>query len=103
AAPHRARADDRAGAKAEFEAGLDADKRKDYDTAIEHYQRAYDLAPHQNALYNIAVDYERLGELRDAATFYGRYLDEAGAESEDRDKVTRLIDNLRQRPSKVTI
>lgn len=103
AAPRVARADDRAAAKAEFAAGLDADKRKDYDAAIEHYQRAYDLAPHQNALYNIAVDYERTGELRDAATFYGRYLDEAGPDTEDRDKVTRLIDNLRRRPSHVTI
>lgn len=103
AAPRVARADDRAAAKAEFEAGLDADKRKDYDAAIEHYQRAYDLAPHQNALYNIAVDYERIGELRDAATFYGRYLDEAGQDTEDRDKVTRLMDNLRRRPSRVTI
>jgi hypothetical protein len=97
-----ARADDRAGAKAEFAAGLEADRRKDYASAIEHYLRAYELAPHENALFNIAVDYERLGALRDAASYYGRYLDEAG-ETEDRAKITKLIDNLRRRPSQVTI
>jgi hypothetical protein len=101
-APRVAHADDRAAAKAEFQAGLDADKRKDYASAIAHYQRAYELAPHENALFNIAVDFERLGELRDAATYYGRYLDDAG-DTEDRAKVTRLIDSLRKRPSQVSI
>jgi hypothetical protein len=101
-APRVARADDRAGAKAEFEAGLEADRRKDYASAIEHYLRAYELAPHENALFNIAVDYERLGALRDAATYYGRYLDDAG-DTDDRAKITKLMDSLRRRPSQVTI
>jgi hypothetical protein len=102
AAPGVARADDRQLARDEFAAGQDADRRKDYATAIQHYLRAYELAPHPNALYNAAVDYERLGQLRDAATFYGRYLDDAG-DSDDRTKVTRLIEGLRKRPSKVSI
>jgi hypothetical protein len=98
-----AHADDREGARAEFKAGQEADARKDYAGAIPHYLRAYELAPHPNALYNAAVDYERIGDLRSAATFYGRYLDEAGDEADDRPKVERLIEALRKKPSRVSI
>jgi hypothetical protein len=100
--PRIARADDKKAAREEFAAGQEADKRKDYEVAIQHYLRAYDLSPHPNALYNAAVDYERIGDLRESATFYGRYLDES-TDTEDRGKVTRLIENLRKRPSTVAI
>jgi hypothetical protein len=102
AGPGVAHADDPEAAGEEFAAGEAADRRKDYRTAIAHYLRAYDLAPHPNALYNAAVDYERLGELREAATFYRRYLDEA-PDSDDAARVERLIENLRKRRSKVAI
>ena len=102
AVPDVAHADDPEAAGEEFTAGEAADRRKDYRTAIAHYLRAYDLAPHPNALYNAAVDYERLGELREAATFYRRYLDEA-PDSDDSTRVERLIENLRKRRSKVAV
>ena len=102
ARPPVALANDRAAAKAAFQEGEAAEKRKDWRAAIDAYQRAYDLSPHPFALYNIAVNYERVGELREAATFYQRYLDEA-TDPQDRARVERLVENLRKRPSTVSI
>jgi len=61
---------DQAEAGREFAAGQAADRRKDWPTAIQHYVRANDLLPHPNAMFNIASDYEKLGNLRQAAVWY---------------------------------
>jgi hypothetical protein len=95
-------ADDRAEAKKAFKRAEAAEKRKDWRTAIDEYQRAYELAPHPYVLYNIALDYERLEEFRDAATFYRRYLDEQ-PDASDRARVEKLITTLRARPGTVTV
>ena len=97
-----AHADEREEARREFAAGQASDKQKDWDTAIEHYLRAYELVPHHFALYNIATDYERLGKIREAATWYVRYIDNA-PDSADRDKVQRLLAELKLRPGKLTV
>ena len=99
---HPASADDRDEARRAFTLGQAADKRRDYAAAIEHYLRANELAPHPFALYNIAVDYERLGRLRDAATYFDHYLD-AAPDANDRDRVNTRILELRARPAKVII
>lgn len=96
-------AEDRKAAKAAFQRAEAAEKRRDWRTAIDEYQQAYDLAPHPDVLYNIAVDFERLEEYRDAATYYRRYLDESGDDAADRARVEGLIDKLRARPGIVTI
>ena len=95
-------ADDREEARKAFAAGQAADKSEDWQTAIEHYLRAYDLVPHHFALYNIGRDYERLGQLREAATWYSRYV-EAAPPSVDRDKVQKLMGELKVRPAKLTV
>jgi hypothetical protein len=95
-------ADGREEARQAFAAGQAADKAKDYRTAIEHYLRAYELAPHHFALYNIATDYERLGELREAAEWFNRYVREA-APSPELDRVQGLIIQLKLRPAKLTV
>lgn len=95
-------ADDREEARKAFAEGQAADKAEDWQTAIEHYQHANDLVPHHFALYNIARDYERLGQLREAAVWYGRYV-EAAPPSSDRDKVQRLLVELKLRPAKLTV
>jgi hypothetical protein len=97
-----ARADDREDARREFAAGQASDKQKDWQTALEHYLRAYELVPHPFAIYNIATDYERLGKLRESATWYTRYL-EAAPDSPDRDKVQKLLGDLRLRPTTITV
>lgn len=95
-------ADDREEARKAFAEGQAADKAEDWQSAIEHYQRANDLVPHHFALFNIARDYERLGQLREAAVWYGRYI-EAAPPSSDRDKVQRLLGELKLRPAKLTV
>ena len=97
-----ARADTREDARREFAAGEDADKHKDWRGALEHYLRANDLVPHPFAMFNIARDYEQLGQLREAAKWYERYLG-AATDSPDRAKVQRLLDGLRSRPSKIVV
>jgi tetratricopeptide (TPR) repeat protein len=97
-----AHADQRDEARQEFAAGQAADKERDWQNAIEHYLRAFDLAPHPFALYNIASDYEQLGQLREAARYFTKYLDVAKDDA-DRDRVTKKIDDLRTRPSKLEI
>lgn len=95
-------ADNRKDARDAFAAGEAADKRKDYRAAIEHYLRAYELAPHHFALYNIGIDYERLGEYRQSAEWFDRYIKEAPA-SPELDRVTRLLSELKLRPGKLTV
>jgi hypothetical protein len=94
--------DAKSQAKAAFERAVAAEHKKDWRTAIEEFQSAYDLSPHADVLYNIAVDFERLEEFRDAATYYRRYLDEMD-DAPDRAKVEKLIRKLRERPGEVTI
>lgn len=96
----RAHADEaaREEARQEFAAGQAADRRKDWQAAIEHYLRANDLVPHPFAVYNIAVDYERLGKLREAATWYERYL-AATTDARERARVQRTLHDLNARPS----
>jgi hypothetical protein len=96
-------AEDKQAAKDAFKRAEAAEKRKDWRTAIEEYQAAYDAVPHPDVLYNIAVDFERLEEYRDAATYYRRYLDESGDDANDRNRVEGLIEKLRNRPGEVTI
>lgn len=99
-----ARADNREEARKEFTAGQQADKAKDYQSAIEHYLRAYELVPHHFALYNIATAYERLGQLRESAQWFERYLDEAPQSLvKERREVETLILQLKLRPAKLTV
>jgi hypothetical protein len=95
-------AEDKKEAKAAFARAEAAEKRKDWRTAIDEYQHAYDVLPHPDVLSNIALDLERLEEYRDAATFYRRYLDES-PDASDRDRVEKLIEKLRARPAALTI
>jgi hypothetical protein len=98
-----ARADDQTEARKAFTAGQAADKKKDWAKAIEHYQKANELVPHPFAMYNIAVDYEHLGQLREAATWYEKYLDNVGTKEADRERVNRLLIDLRNKPGKISV
>ncbi len=97
-----ASADNREVARTEFALGQQADKDKDYTTAIQHFTRANELVPHPFALFNIAADYERLGALREAAHFYELYL-AAAPPGPDHDKVARLLAQLRSRPASLSV
>jgi hypothetical protein len=95
--------DDRAEASKEFTAGQNADRRKDYQEAVEHYMRANDLVPHPFAMFNIAMDMERLGKLREAAVWYEKYLDAAPMKDADRERVNRKLIDLRNTPARIDV
>ena len=97
-----AAADDREDARTEFAAGQQADKDRDYAGAIEHYLRANELVPHPFAVYNIAADYERLQQFREAARWYQQFVTTAPSGPE-RDKVMRLLPELQKRPSSLSV
>lgn len=97
-----AAADDRADARTEFAAGQQADKDKDYASAIEHYLRANELVEHHFAIYNIAADYERLGQYREAARWYQQYIVKAPP-SPERDKVVKLLPELEHHAGSLSV
>ena len=97
-----AAADMRDDARREFGLGQAADGRRDWARALEHYLRANDLVPHPNTTYNIAVDYERLGRLREAAVWFQRY-QEAITDPRERERTAQRIRELAARPGTVTV
>lgn len=102
AAPSASLADDRAKAAEHFALAEKADKRGDYRAAIAEYEAAYAASPHPAILYNIARDYEQLGELRAAADYFRRYLAES-PDAEDRAEVERRIADLQAKPSRLQV
>ena len=76
-----------------FTRGETAQAQGRYEDAIAEYQRAYALVPHANALFNIAVCYERLSDWQRSVEFYQRYLDDGPAS--DADEVGDKIRGLR--------
>ena len=98
----RAWGDVRDDARREYAAGQAADTAGKYEAAIGHYMRANDVVPQPLDLYNIAVDYERLGNLRNAAEWYQRYLDATPA-SPDRDKVVQTLAALKLHASSLSV
>jgi hypothetical protein len=97
-----AAANDKVRAAEHFALAESAEKREDWKTAIDEYQQAYSFSPHPSVLYNIAVNQERLGKLRDAAATFLRYLDE-DTQAADREQVLERVRGLRERPSVVKI
>jgi tetratricopeptide (TPR) repeat protein len=97
-----ARAEDRDSARIHFEAAQAAERRGDWQTVIEEYQRAYKLAPHPTVLFNMAKAHEKLSQFREAADLLRQYLKDSPY-AEDRDAVLARIERARDRPSHVTV
>jgi tetratricopeptide (TPR) repeat protein len=80
-------------AKAYVDAGLQAQRSGDYDTAIILYEKAYELVPHPVLLFNLAQAHRLAGRLHKALALYRKYLDTEphGAEAATaRELVTEL-------------
>jgi outer membrane receptor protein involved in Fe transport len=71
-----ARADDVADeADVEFSLGAERYERTDYRGALSHFLASNRLAQNRNVMFNIALCYERLGQLPEAYRYYARSLD----------------------------
>lgn len=96
AAPQGARADG-ASAGEHFRAAEAAFERHDYVAAGTEFDAAYADSPHESALFNAALSWERAGELARAANLYRRYLRVAPADAKDRAKAAASVDELSRR------
>lgn len=88
------RADERTDARREFRAGMQAIGDGRYDEGVEHLERAYDILPHPNVLYNIGLAHMYAGRSELAIEYFERYRETAPAS--DAIEVDSLIASLRQ-------
>lgn len=94
AAPAPALADARTEARAHFRRGMEAIAQGRYDEGIGELQKAYEILPHPNVLYNIGRAYAETGELSTAVTYFRKYLEGNPA---DKEEVAQIVKNLEAR------
>lgn len=88
------RADERTDARREFRAGMQAIADGKYDEGVQRLERAYDILPHPNVLYNIGLAHMYAGRSEEALDYFERYKETAPAN--DAIEVDSLIGQLRQ-------
>ncbi len=69
--------EERDRARAEFQRGVDAYGRSDFQTALDAFQEAYRLSPHPSVRVNIANCYEQLHRPLEALFHFEHFLSEA--------------------------
>jgi iron complex outermembrane receptor protein len=87
-------ADARTEAKAHFKKGMAAIAEGKYEQGISELQRAYEILPHPNVLYNIARAYAESGDLEGAVSTYKKYLE---GNPPDKDEVSQVVASLEGR------
>jgi len=73
-----------------FFEGLTAYRAKKYQEAAEYFQKAYQLVPYRDLLFNVARSYEELKDQESAIKYYKMYLDTKPIDE------TQIIHRLRQ-------
>jgi iron complex outermembrane receptor protein len=91
---NRAEADSKAEARRYFSRGMAFIDQGLYREGIEQLEKAYEIRPHHNVLFNIARAYASLGELEKAIGYFERY---AEASPPDRERVQSTLAELRTR------
>lgn len=92
--PKPALADARTEARAHFKRGMDAITAGKYDDGISELQKAYQILPHPNVLYNIGRAHAEAGNLEEALVYYRRYID---SNPPDREEAAQVLRNLEAR------
>jgi hypothetical protein len=99
-----AQTDDRAAARAEFEQGSAAFAANSFESALQHFQEAYRLAPHPNVRVNIANCYDQLDRPIEALFHYELFLTEADRPpAEMRRTVDASVRRLRGRVGSIAL
>ncbi len=88
------RADERTEARRDFREGMRMIAARDFEAGIARLNRAYDILPHPNVLYNIGLAYLYAGRPDDALAYFERY--KATAPPSGQLEVEPLIATLRQ-------
>ncbi len=97
-----AAADAKSDARKAFAAGEAADRRGKWSKAIEHYRQAYLLSPHPNVAYNVALDLERLGKLREAYDWYAKFVEQS-TDADGASQAEARMEQLRARPAPLMV
>ncbi len=84
-----------------FAAARVADDKGDLDEAIKQYKRAYEIAPHPYALYNLADLYRRKKSIDTAIDYFEKYL--ASDDVTDRAAVEKVVKELKAIPGTLDI
>lgn len=87
-------ADARTEARAHFKKGMDSIAGGKYDEGIGELQKAYQILPHPNVLYNIARAYAEAGDLDEATTYFRKYLE---GNPPDKEEAAQILKNLEAR------
>ncbi|WP_437721371.1 TonB-dependent receptor domain-containing protein [Sorangium sp. So ce861] len=87
-------ADARTEARLHFRAGMDLIAQKQFDEGIRQLQKANEILPHPNVVFNIARAHAEAGHLEQAIAAYREYL---ASDPADRGQVTRIVEQLEQR------
>lgn len=87
-------ADARTEARTHFKKGMDAISAGRYDDGITELQKAYEILPHPNVLFNIGRAYAESGELEQAVVHYRKYLE---GNPPDKDEIAQVVKNLEAR------
>lgn len=92
-------------ADSHFRRGVELYKDNDYATALVEFQRAYDIDPKFQVLYNIAGSQVQLQDYAGALKTFQRYLTEGGKKVTPRRKfeVEREIEKLKKRVARLTV
>jgi tetratricopeptide (TPR) repeat protein len=94
-----ARADDLDGAQRHFERAVRLYQERAYDGALAEFQRAFEISPHYQLLFNIGQVHYQLNEYAEALGAFERYLSEGGDQvpAERRQFVQQELADLRER------
>jgi tetratricopeptide (TPR) repeat protein len=81
-------------ARSHFNAGIQYYGDSRFEEAAQEFSEAYRLTGHPDVLYNLAQSHDRLEHYEEAIESYRRYLDEADADSSERQRVERRVREL---------
>ncbi|MEM6368490.1 MAG: TonB-dependent receptor [Myxococcota bacterium] len=87
-------ADSKADARRYFQRGMALIDQGKFSAGITQLEKAYEIRPHPNVLFNIGQAYASAGKLRDAVRYFERYL---SFDPPDAAKVRGVIRDLKQR------
>jgi hypothetical protein len=101
--PARGRADDLSRARALDKEGAKAYGEGRYKDAIKHFEEAYRLGGPPFELWNVAKCHLRLDQVEKAVEMLERYLATPNLPKDDRDEAARQLDQIKKRPSALTV
>lgn len=87
-------ADSKAEARRYFNRGMTYIDQGRYREGIDQLERAYEIRPHRNVLFNIGRAYASMGNLGQAIEYFERY---EATDPPDRDRIRSTLDELRLR------